>query len=446
MSGLRPELPPGVQRVIGDLWHEFSDRQALPAGELGFSLRRTHRFQRNTLETLLELHERYGAVFTVRVLHRPIVAMIGPEANHFMTVTGAENFSWRKGMFGEELTPLIGDGLITSDGPYHDRGRQLVMPAFHRDRMDGAVTAMVQESERALRPLRADMTVDVYRWSREVAMSILLRALLGLDPHEGRVGVQLGELFEHGLSFYDTETWMMLLRGPGTPWSRLRAARVGLEQIIGAEIRRRSDGRPAAGDVLSMLIEAARQEGEARFTSEQVFGQAMNLLFGAHDTTSSTLSFLLYELGRNPSIQARVAEELDRVLGSAPPTTDALLNALPYLSMVVDETLRLYPPVWFGPRLSVAAYSFAGHRIPAGVHVIYSSWVTHRLPELYPDPEAFVPERFSPQARLRLPIGAYVPFGAGQRICVGKRFGLLAVKATLSMLLQRFRVELQSGV
>lgn len=171
----------------------------------------------------------------------------------------------------------------------------------------------------------------------------------------------------------------------------------------------------------------------------------MHLLFGGHDTTSSTLSFLIYELGRHPEVQALVLEEQDRVLGGRAPTAEELIGGLPYLSMVLDETLRLYPPVWFGPRLSTSPFEFGGYRIPAGVHVIHCSWASHRLPEVFPDPEAFIPERFSPEARAALPRGAYIPFGGGQRICIGKRFGQLVVKAMASTLLQRFRCELQAG-
>jgi cytochrome P450 len=123
-----PERPPNLARVLAEIRHELSTRDPLPPGPMRFSLLRTHRFQRHTLKVLLEYYERYGPVFAFRSVHRRVVAMIGAEANHFVTVSGAENFSWRKGMFGEHLTPLIGDGLITTDDEYHDRARRIMMP------------------------------------------------------------------------------------------------------------------------------------------------------------------------------------------------------------------------------------------------------------------------------------------------------------------------------
>jgi cytochrome P450 len=447
LSGMQappPERPPDLGRVLRDLRDERSIRAPLPPGELGFSLARTQRFQRETLEMLLAYHARYGPVFSFRSLHRRIVALIGPEANHFVTVSGAQNFSWRKGMFGEQLTPLIGDGLITTDERYHDDARRIMMPAFHRRRMDATVEVMVQETTRALASWQPGDVVDVYGWVRELAMSTAMRALLGLDPREGAVGHRAAVLFERALSFYDTDSWKMLLRGPGSPWARMQAARRELDGLIFAEIERRRASDQVGDDVMSMLL-AARDEQGVGFTALELRHQLMHLLFGGHDTTSSTLAFLLYELSRHPEALGSVLAEQDRVLGHRTPTTDELISGLPYLSMAVDETLRLYPPVWFGPRLSVRAFEFGGHRIPAGVHVIHSSWASHRLAEVFPDPDAFVPERFTPEARAALPRGAYIPFGAGQRVCIGKRFGQLMVKAVATTLLQRFRCELLPG-
>ncbi len=434
----------GVARVAFDIRDELLRGGKLPPGELSFSLRRTHRFQRDTLQMLLAFYERYGPIYSFRSLHRPVVALIGPEANHFVTVSGAENFSWRKGMFGEQLIPLIGDGLITTDWEYHDRARRIMMPAFHRRRLDAAVDVMVEEAHRSLAEWSVGDTVDFYEWARDLAMAIAMRALLGLDPHSGGLGHQAAVAFERALAFYDTETWMMLLRGPGSPWARMQANRRGLDEIILGQIETRRRTPTGGDDILSMLLEARDEDGEG-FAAQELRDQMMHLLFGGHDTTSSTLSFLIYELGRNPEVLARVVAEQDEVLAGRTPSAEELLNGLPYLSMVVDETLRLYPPVWFGPRMSVRPFEFAGHRVPAGVHIIHSSWVTHRLPDVFEDPEAFIPERFEPEARRRLPAGAYIPFGGGQRICIGKRFGQLVVKAVATVVLQRFRCDLRPG-
>jgi cytochrome P450 len=227
----------------------------------------------------------------------------------------------------------------------------------------------------------------------------------------------------------------------------MQAARRDLDRIIYAEIRRRRAEGGMGDDILSMLIEARDADGSnaAAFSDAELRDQLMHMLFGGHDTSSSTLAFLFYELARHPAVLARIVAEQDAVLAGRPPTVDELMTGLPELHMAVEETLRLYPPVWFGPRLAVAPFEFGGYEIPAGTHIMYSSWITHHLPEVFPDPEAFVPERFTPEARRVIPRGGYLPFGGGPRVCIGKRFGQLVVQAVATVLLQHFRVELQAG-
>jgi cytochrome P450 len=153
----------------------------------------------------------------------------------------------------------------------------------------------------------------------------------------------------------------------------------------------------------------------------------------------------MYELARHPHVLARLYEEQDRVLGDAIPTYEQLERGLPELSMVLDETLRLYPPAWIGSRRAIRNFEFGGYEVPRGAWVHYCSWASHRIPEVFPEPEAFIPHRFTPERKAALPKGAYVPFGAGSRICIGKRFGQTEVLLVAARLLQRFRLELLPG-
>ena len=442
-----PREPPlGLPRVAREALGELRRRggAGLPPGETSFSVRRSLRMQRDPLSFGLERYERFGPIFTTRVFHRPIVFMLGPEANHFVTVSGAHLLSWRRGMFGEQLIPLLGDGLLTTDGGYHDQARQIMMPAFHRRRMDAAVAAIVAETTRSLEGLSSGEVTDVYAWARRLTTEIAMRALLGIDPHDGEVGREAAMSFERALGFFGTPLPLMVLRGPGSPWSRMQKARARLDRIIYAEIDRRRAGAAGGGDVLSMLVEARAEDG-SQLSDRELRDQVMTMLAAGHDTTSSTISFLLYELARNPAALDRVLAESDSVLAGAAPGLERLSDGLPELGMAVDETLRVYPPAWFGPRRAVEDFEFGGYSIPAGTHVSYSSWASHRLPDVFEDPDRFIPGRFTPEARAALPRGAYVPFGGGSRICIGKRFGLLVVKVTATLLLQRMRPRLQAG-
>jgi cytochrome P450 len=269
-------------------------------------------------------------------------------------------------------------------------------------------------------------------------MRIAMRALFGLDPDDGDTGASAAHHFERALYWYGTDPWVRILRGPRTPWRRLLESRAVLDRIVLGEIReRRRNPDPERADILSLLIEAADEDG-AQLSDIEVRDQAMTLLFAGHDTSTSTISFMLYEL-------AVLTDEQDEVLNGATPSAEHLGGTLPRLEMALDETLRLYPPAWIGPRRAMRTFEFGGYEVPAGAYVNYCSWASHRLPEVFPEPEAFIPARFARERKAALPKGAYVPFGGGQRICIGKRFGQTEVRTVATMILQRFRLELRPG-
>lgn len=433
-----------ARRVFGDLADEWRGRGKFPPGPNDFSLARTHQVAHDPLPLLLGGYEEFGPIFSMRLLHSRVVFMLGPEANHFVTVGHPENFHWRESSFGD-LIPLLGDGLLTIDEDYHDRARAIMMPAFHRRQIEASVAAMTTEAEAAIATLPLGGTVDVYDWMRNLAMRIAMRALLGLDPDEAGKGAAAAEHFERALGYYGIDFQWRLLRGPGSPWRKLISSRQVLDEIVFAEVaRRRADPDPERQDILSLLV-GARGEGGEAFTDREIRDQLMTLMFAGHDTSTSTVTFLLHELARHPEALAKLHEEQDRVLGGVPPTVDQLEREMPYLEMVLDEVLRLYPPAWIGPRRAVREFEFGGRTVPKGAYVNYCSWASHRIPEVFPDPEAFVPERFTRERKAALPRGAYVPFGGGSRICIGKRFGQTEVKLVATMLLARLRLDALPG-
>jgi cytochrome P450 len=436
--------PNPVRRVGGDMIAEWRERDKFPPGPVNFSVARTHRIAHDPLPLLLGAYEEHGPIFSMRLLHSRVVFMLGPEANHFVTVAHPENFHWRESSFGD-LIPLLGDGLLTVDEDYHDRARAIMMPAFHRDQVAASVAAMEAEADAAIAALPRDGVVDVYAWMRNLAMRIAMRALLGLDPDEAGRGSAAAEHFERALGYYGIDYPLRLLRGPGSPWRRLLASRKVLDEIVFGEVaRHRADPDPSRRDVLSLLV-GARGEGGEAFRDREVRDQVMTLMFAGHDTSTSTLTFMMHELARHPDVLARLHSEQDEVLGGATPTPDQLEREMPYLDMVLDEVLRLYPPAWIGPRRAVREFEFGGCTVPRGAYVNYCSWASHRIPEVFPNPEVFVPERFTRERKAALPRGAYVPFGGGSRICIGKRFGQTEVKLVATMMLRRLRLDALPG-
>ena len=186
-------------------------------------------------------------------------------------------------------------------------------------------------------------------------------------------------------------------------------------------------------DILSLLLDAGDEDGNT-LSDLQIRDEVMTLLFAGHDTTTSTVSFMFYELARHPEIVARLLAEQDAQLEDSQPSASQLISGeLSELEMVFEETLRKYPPAWVGPRRAVEAFEFAGHTVPERAFVNYCSWASHHLPDVFEDPEEFRPERFTPEARAAMPKGAYVPFGGGSRTCIGMRFGQLEVRAIATL-------------
>jgi cytochrome P450 len=433
-----------VRRLTADLRAERRVEAPFPPGETWFSVSRTRGFARDPLTLLLDAYERFGPVFTMRVFHGNNVFMIGPEANHYMLVSHAGNFGWRDGHMGD-LTALLGDGLLTIDGEFHRLSRRIMLPAFHHDAIAAALSTMNTEIDRALEGWRDGWRIDIYRWTRRLALRIAMRALFGFEPDLAAARTDMARNFEQALGFWAHVYWLQVIRGPGTPFAQMQKARRSLDRVIFGEIARRRAAGSRGKDLLSLLLDATDEDGN-RLSDQQVRDEVMTLLFAGHDTTTSTIGFMFYELGRSPEVVAALREEQDRALGGGPPDAALLMSGgLELLEMVQDETLRMYPPAWIGARKSVDTYEFAGHTVPGGVYVNYSSWVTHHLPHVFPDPEEFRPERFAPAAKAALPKGAYVPFGGGSRICIGMRFGQLELKAIASELVRRFDFELERG-
>jgi cytochrome P450 len=418
--------PPVVQegvinRIRSDLRSSRAARGKWPAGELSFSPVRTREFERNPLPLLLRMYDEYGPVFTIRLLYLPVVFALGPEANHYMTVSHASNFRWRDGSMGD-LIPLLGDGLLTTDGDYHKRARRLMLPAFHREQLAESKRVMDEEIDQALEGLHAGDRIDVYAWTRRLALRIAMRALFGFSPDARARDAELAQTFEHTLGYWGKDYVIQMLRGPGSAWRSMNRTKAELDRVIFAEIARRRASGERGLDILSLLLDAEDEDG-SELSDSELRDQVMTLLFAGHDTTTSTVSFLFYELARNPHEIEPAAADDDR------------------LEMAIDETLRLYPPAWIGPRRSVDDFELQGVRVPGGVFVNYCSWASHHLRDVFPDPERFRPDRFTPEARAELPKGAYVPFGGGSRTCIGMRFGQMEVKAIARGILDRFRLE-----
>jgi cytochrome P450 len=434
--------------MLEDLRDERAAPVPYPPGDTRFSMARTRRFANDPLPMLLDAYERFGPVFTLRLFHGNVVFMLGPAANHYITVSHASNFTWRESHF-RDLIGLMGDGLLTIDGEFHRRSRLIMLPAFHREHIAASLEAIVEETTRALDALQLGARVDLYAWTRKLAVRVAMRALFGVDPDGPQArAIDAAGLFEEALAFYASEYALRVLRGPYTPWAKLQRAARKLDTLIYSEITRRRATGERGQDVLSLLLDAHDEDGNT-LSDLQIRDEVMTLLFAGHDTTTSAVSFMFYELACHPHVLERLLAEQDAELPSAQHSTPTaeelqplLTGELTQLEMVLEETLRKYPPAWIGPRRAQESFEFEGCTVPARAFVNYSSWASHHLPDVFAEPDEFRPERFTPEASAALPKGAYVPFGGGSRTCIGMRFGQLEVRTIATLILSRCTLSL----
>ena len=397
-------------------------------------------YVRDSIGFVTRCYQTYGRAFTMAWFGYPVIWLVGPEGNRLILSEQPQKLLWRPAL--ASLVPLLGDGLLVTDGPLHDRLRRLVLPVFQRQRMDGYLPIMWDHATRYAARWRPGQLIDVDLAMRRLTLQIAGRALFGVEL--GPEHATLIRAFRDALVYSDVQ-WpfsMLRINVPFTAWGRFVRARARLDAFVYDLIRQR-EGAATGDDALSVLL-AARDTDGSRLSAEQVRDQVVQLLAAGHDTTAHGLAWTLYLLAQHPAALERVLAEQDAVLGSRAPTSESLRELI-YLEMVAKEALRLYPPAWAGGRLTAAEIEWQGYRFPPGTFVMYSQWLSHRLPEVFHEPEAFRPERFDPEHGEEHPPFAYVPFGGGARLCLGMTFALQEMKVVLSALLRRWRFALEPG-
>lgn len=388
---------------------------------------------------LTELHRRYGPVVDFGYGSGRMVLVFGSEANEHVLSTAAHTFEW-----GEAMQALVAvDGptaLVVSDGEDHRRRRRLVQPAFSIKRVDAHLGLVVTEVDLALAAWQPGTRLDAGASMREAVRRIVVRALFG--EQLGAEADRFGELLEPGLKYVQRMPQLRFERNLRVnPYARVQRSNRAADRLVLAEVaRRRAAGvdADATPDTLTALL--AGIEGDA-LTDVELLDQVRSLMAAGFDTTSGAASWLVLELGRNAEALAAVRAEVDAVLGDRPPTTEDL-RALPLTLGAVQEVLRLWPPGPAAPRMSIAPSHLHGMDIPAGRMVLYSAYVTGRMPELWPDPERFDPARWAPGAPEPVPY-SFVPFGGGARRCIGFALATLELQVMAVRLVQQVEWQLQ---
>jgi len=400
-------------------------------------------YARNPLLFLTRCSREYGDVVRLHFPGPPVYLLNG--SDHVKHVLVKHNRNFIKGRYFRQELSFLGRGLLTSEGEFWRRQRRLSQPAFHRQRINAYGEVMVSYAERMLEGWREGETRDVHQEMMRLLLEVVAKVLFDAEIDRAEeVGKALGRVAKRFDEQGSAKLLRFLLGRLPTPTDlRFRKAVKQLDELIYGIINERRTSGKDTGDLLSMLLHARDEEGE-RMSDKQLRDEAMTILLAGPETNALALSWSCYLLSQHPEVEAKLLGELREVLGDRAPTLEDLPK-LRYTEMVLKESMRLYPPAWSISREAKGECEIGGYRVPAGTQLFIAQWVIHRDPRHFEDPEAFEPERWIDGYGERIPKYAYLPFGAGPRLCIGSSFAVMEATLLLAMIAKRFRLELASG-
>lgn len=388
----------------------------------------------------------YGDAVRMRI--GPMSLYFFNHPDHAKYVLKDNSANYHKGFGLAQAKRALGDGLLTSEGDLWRKQRKVIQPVFAHKRIAKQADVVAQESARLVERLRAHTggePVDLMRAMNGLTVGVLGRTLLDADLSGfGSIGdsfeaVQDQAMFE-AVSLSKVPTWLPLPKQ-----LRFRQARADLQRIVDELVALRERTPSATGDdVLTRLIASTEAEAEARVGQQRMRDELVTLLLAGYETTASTLGWTFHLVDRHPEVGERLHEEAVRVLGDRLPTFEDL-RSLRYTSMVIEEVMRLYPPVWMLSRRPQADDEIGGYHVPAGTDVLVCPYTLHRHPEFWDRPERFDPDRFDPARAAGRPRYAYLPFGAGPRFCVGNHLGLMEATFVIAMISRELRLSTVPG-
>jgi cytochrome P450 len=345
------------------------------------------------------------------------------------------------------LRRLLGNGLLTSDGAFWRRQRRLMAPMFLRQRV-AAFCPLVVENTVAMVERWQDLAAsaqpfDLAAEMARLALAIVTQALFSIDvsAEASAIGRALMEANQQ-LSQFSFMDLIPLI--PTARKRRFRDALSTLDGVVGKMIAGRRRAAHREPDLLSMLLDAREDGTGASMSERQVRDEVLTLMLAGHETTANALSWTFYLLSRHPEAETRLRNELAVVLGGRTPTADDLPH-LCFTRMVIEESMRLYPPAWVISRNAIADDEIGGYRVRRGTTVMMCSFITHRHRAFWPDPEHFDPERFTAARCGERPAYSYFPFGGGPRVCIGNNFAMTEAQLILATIAQRYRLRLVPG-
>ena len=391
---------------------------------------------RNPIQFYQGIAAQYGDIVCYRPAPEPAFLLNHPDYVRHVLVNNNRNYT--KDTYSNRLfNRVVGEGLLTSEGDRWRKQRRLMQPAFHHTRiekLDGMIVDAAQSMlEGWQRAYEANQPIDISREMAALTLTITTRSLFGVDL--GDEVREIGEIINRAANY---------LEKPSNP--RLIQSSQEFGEVVDRIIRQRKQNFKDGGDLLSSMILARDDQSGSGMDDEQLRNQVMTLMLAGYETTASALTWTWHLLARNLSALDRLRREVRDTLSGRLPRYADVNDHMPFTSMVLDESLRLFPPAWTLGRRAIGEDEIDGYYIPANSVIAICIYALHRHPGFWDEPESFDPERFTPENLKGRNKFSYIPFGAGPRQCIGNNFGLMEAALVMACVLQRFELHAVPGV
>jgi len=395
-------------------------------------------YYRDPIKLFENLYQQYGDIIRLEGAGYCAHLITQPEHIKYVLQDNAKNYQI-SGIF-DETTPVVGKGLTTNNGQSWLKQRRMVQGAFQHQYIEEYGRTIISTAEPILNQWQAyiknDKPIDINAETQVINLQILSRLLFSVefktdDPVLEALAIVRKVTIDRVRSIIKLPTSQ-----------RFKQAVETLDKFTYTQIAQRHNGN-APMDILSLLMDARYGQPGVGMTDTELHDEIMTLFFAAYEDVANALAWTWSLLAQNPSAEEKLRTEINSIVGNRLPAISDL-RSLPYLSMLVDEVLRLYPTTWSLLRDAINDDEIGGYHIPAKSMILFDLHLTHRLPQYWNNPESFDPERFSPERSAGRPRFAYFPFGGGPRQCIGNELALMEIKLILIRMIQLYRFELVS--
>jgi cytochrome P450 len=420
--------------------NQWSGDERLPGPNPIFSDLLTPTFIINTPSFLLSMQKKYGNACSFFLSRRLFIGLFSPAAVHEVTV--AQQHKFVKGVGFARMRKVLGEGLLTNEEPIHLAHRRMMQPPFHHGNLDAYVAIMHNLITEHTQAWKQKSTVDIAPEMMELTLEIVSRCLFGLDSHE--YTQIIAESMEVAIDRIERTMLPGLERFDKSSLKYFKEFEVASDKLVDtAEAiinKRLQSGENKDDDLLGIMLQM-----RDHISIEHIRDEVLTLILSGHETTANVMSWAFSYLSKNPEVRKELEAEADRaawITEKRIPTYQELEASSPITSAIFEETMRLAPPVWIAPRIATEDCVIDGINIPKGAHVLVSQYVTHRSADHFNNPLTWNPSRWlNTNLEKSLPRGAYFPFGAGTRKCLGEYFAIAEARLILMMVAKNFRLD-----